>query len=123
MGKRKFGVSVDTELARRLDELARTMEVERSALVEMALEELLSSMLHLGEDHECLAMIAVSCPEGSEPVRLPESPAVRATQLHEHRNGRCLQLFLVSGRSGEIARLYSELRKGDGCVARVSVLH
>lgn len=123
MGKKKFGVSISAELAKRLDALAAEMEVERSALVEMALEDLLSSLLHGKDDHECLAIIAVSCPEGREPLRLPEIQGVKATQLHEHRDGRCLQLFLVSGKSGEIARLYSSIPRENGCVSRLSVLH
>ncbi|MCX8196089.1 MAG: ribbon-helix-helix domain-containing protein [Acidilobaceae archaeon] len=121
MPKRKFGISVERELAEELDGLAARLGVERSALVERALREMLKEHRHSAEEHDCRALIVLSCQEGKEVSVVAEGLSV--TQLHEHREGSCVQVLLVSGSSSKIYSLFSSLAQAEGCEAKYVALH
>ncbi|MEN2999220.1 MAG: ribbon-helix-helix domain-containing protein [Acidilobaceae archaeon] len=122
MTKRKFGISVGEELARELDELAARLRVERSQLVERAIKDLLKDYSHSLFEHECKALIVLSCPSEGE-VQLPSAEDLKVTQLHEHREGRCVQILLLSGPSSKISVLLSSLAGRKGCELRFVTLH
>ncbi|MCS7106645.1 MAG: ribbon-helix-helix domain-containing protein [Acidilobaceae archaeon] len=122
MPKRKFGISVEEELARKLDEVSEKLRVERSQLVERAIRDMLRDHSHSLFEHDCRALIVLSCPSERE-VPAVGADNLRITQLHEHREGQCVQVFLVSGSSSKISTLLSSLSRHEGCELRYIVLH
>ncbi|GBF08764.1 hypothetical protein apy_04890 [Aeropyrum pernix] len=120
MAKRRFGVSIPEDLAQRLDEASRRLGVERSRLVEKAVEALLEDYRHLLTRHSCSGIIIVSCPPRGEAeiaTAVEKFRDIVAARLHSHTTGRCIEALIVEGDSMRIAMLHRQL-ESVGCGAR-----
>lgn len=107
---------MDESLADALDRLAGKLGVERSRVVEEAVKAYIGDLSHLLVPHECRGVIVAACPRGlGEAVE--EARGIVEAHLHAHAGGDCIEVIVVHGESGEIARLYSSLLK-RGCTAR-----
>lgn len=124
MVKRRFGVSISGELADRLDELAKALEVDRSNLVEAALRSMIGEYAHHLVSHECSALIALICSEeASVGDVLGGFSDIKITHLHDHKEGRCNQIIIAVGQSTRITELYTKLIKIRKCKAKYVALH
>lgn len=56
-GKKRFGVSIPSEMAEKLDKIALFSRKDRSSVVAKALEELIHEELHYGEEHSCSGLL------------------------------------------------------------------
>ncbi|BAN89880.1 CopG family ribbon-helix-helix protein [Aeropyrum camini] len=120
MARRRFGVSMHEDLARRLDEASRSLGVERSRLVEKAVEALLDDYKHLLSRHSCSGIIIVSCHTGGEAEiagAVEKFRDIVAARLHSHTRSSCIEAIIVEGDSARIAMLHRKL-ESLGCGAR-----
>lgn len=113
MPKRRFGISVPSGLAARLDELARALEVDRSTLVTEVLQEFMHDRLHVLRPHPCKGVLVVVSGRGEAP-RLADlyeryKEAIRA-RMHYHSEDACVDVLVVEAESGVLLRLERELR-------------
>ncbi len=109
MGKARFGVSVDEELARSLDRLAEALGGSRSEVVEHVLREGLSRLEHAVEDHECHGLVIVMGDEGRSQEVFEEFSDFLGTGLHYHVGRQCVSLAVFRGPSGVLRRILSRL--------------
>ncbi len=123
MARRRFGVSIDEELAEKLDRLAEKAGMDRSRVVEEALRVFLGDHDHMSFEHECSGVIVASCPDPSGGQEASEEfrDIVRSV-IHSHAGGACIEILVVSGDSTRIARLYSTLAS-RGCRPRFVPVH
>jgi len=121
VARRRFGVSIEEGLARRLDSLARALGRDRSSLVEEALRAFLEDHDHMAGEHACRGIIVAEC-GGAGRVPVDGYREVVASHIHAHMDGGCIELLLVDGDSSEIRRLYNDLLD-KGCKARYVPLH
>ncbi len=120
MRKRRFGISLPSQVAEELDELASTLEVNRSKLIEEMVSQGMVERGHLLREHRCTGVLMVVTTKGreSELYRVyNEFRGVIKSIAHFHSKGLCMDvLFIEEAESSEIASLEKEIRK-----VRVSV--
>ncbi|BEP18531.1 nickel-responsive transcriptional regulator NikR [Pyrofollis japonicus] len=120
MPRRRFGVSVPEHIANWLDKLAKRLGIDRSRLVERALESFLHEHAHYLYEHDCRGvMIAVSKDAGVDFARIVEKYRdIVVSSLHQHIDGFCLEILVVKGPSTRIAELHSDLENISKCTIR-----
>ncbi|MDM7274658.1 MAG: ribbon-helix-helix protein, CopG family [Thermoprotei archaeon] len=124
MAKRRFGVSISRDLADRLDELTKILDMDRSSLVEAALRSMIVEHAHYLVSHECSALIVLICSEETSISEvLMEFKDINITHLHDHKEARCNQIIIAAGQSTRIAKLYAKLNKVRKCRAKYVALH
>ncbi|ADV65080.1 CopG family ribbon-helix-helix protein [Desulfurococcus mucosus] len=104
--KRRFGISIPSNIAERLDNLAELLHCDRSTIVSNALNEYIHENLHGEKEHECRGVI-VAYTSASPPPNLfsKYTDVVSAYSLYKVRDG-FIMVLVVEGSS----RLINELR-------------
>lgn len=111
MGKKKrFGVAIDFLLAEKLDAIARSMNIDRSKLVEKAITDFVEEHNHNLEDHRCCGIIVVEAGEcGAIDKVIEIYKDIIVSYTHNHIEKRCICMVLVLGNSRRIRGLHREL--------------
>lgn len=118
-GKRRFGVSIPSNIAEALDKLAELTGSDRSSIVAEALRTYLHDHLHYMVPHKCTGFIIVVNKEKniSASIVIDKFKDIIQSYNHTHYRGKCIEIFFVSGYSGRIAELDKKLRS-MGCSVR-----
>ncbi|OYT61546.1 MAG: CopG family transcriptional regulator [Thermofilum sp. ex4484_15] len=116
--KRRFGISVPEELAKRLDELAESMGINRSKLICEALEAYLHMYAYSPRGGRCCGVLTVTgLTDSARLLRLIEGFRDVVHEFsHTHAEGECVNILIVSGPTHRVAELRSRLVnsfKGD----------
>ncbi len=117
MPKRRFGVSLPEDVAATLDGIAEALGVTRSSIIEEAIRAYILDAGHLARSHRCVGVIVALCTEKNSLGILEEHKGIVVGHMHAHPDGKCADIIVVAGMSGEIARLVSRL-KSRGCNVR-----
>ncbi|ABM80238.1 CopG family ribbon-helix-helix protein [Hyperthermus butylicus] len=119
--RRRFGVSLPERLAEKLDALTRIMGVDRSKLVERAVQILIEDYEHYIREHTCYGVMIVVPGVDNQHIsvgRVFESfRDIVLASSHYHVDGRCVEVAVVRGPSKKIAELHTELER-LGCRVR-----
>jgi CopG family nickel-responsive transcriptional regulator len=116
--KKRFGVSIDAELAEEINNLSQVLRVDRSKVIEEAVRSFLEDHRHLILPHECSGAIAALCNDLSQVSEIVKAyRSVIVSHFHMHIKDRCIDLIVVNGNSHTIGELYGEL-KNIGCRVR-----
>lgn len=118
--KRRFGISVSEELARALDKLARTLNIDRSSLVEEALREYVHDHLHYLEPHQCQGVMVITGKIPHEELFkvIEEHRDIIHSYSHTHVGDTCIEFMIVCGPSTKIALLHRKLVETTNCKVR-----
>jgi CopG family nickel-responsive transcriptional regulator len=119
-GKRRFGVSIPSDIADALDKLAEAVNTDRSSLVAEALRTYIHDHLHYLVPHKCLGILIVIDRRGrlSSTGRVIEKyKDIIKNYTHNHVDNHCVEIFIVNGSSSRIRDLDRELRS-IGCSVR-----
>jgi len=113
MSKKRFGVSLPSELAYKLDEIANLIGSDRSSIVAEALNQYIHEHEHYMSEHECAgAIISVSPQDAhSEIIAIDEFRDIVKHYAHYHVENMCIELFIVVGSSERILQLHNRVRK------------
>jgi len=114
MSKKRFGVSLPSEIAESLDLIAGLTGADRSSIVAEAVNEYLHDHSHYVADHECAGLlVAVSTTTGHErggAVAIGEFSDIVKHYAHYHVEGVCVEVIIVVGSSARILELHNKLR-------------
>ena len=108
--KRRFGVSMSEDLARRLDELSLIMGVNRSKLVEDAVRNIIDDYMHMTRRHVCAGLLVINCSSRVIDDLVEKYKRVTDARLHIHVAGSCYELLVVNGDSLELLSMAADLR-------------
>ncbi len=127
MAKKRFGISIDSELLESVDRIARALNTTRSAIVEEAIRAFVADHEHLAYRHTCCGIILVEGGASTEVARVVEAfRDVVVNYMHLHAGCNCIELLLVYGDSSRIAELESVLVRELRCATRfvpLSAIH
>jgi|UniRef100_A0A7J2U0U4 CopG family nickel-responsive transcriptional regulator len=124
MAKKRFGVSIEQRLYSKLDEVTKSLGVDRSAVVEEALRNYLSDLNHLAKAHTCCGLVVVEDPDTVEMERiLAGYKDIIVNYSHHHIAGKCIYTIMVLGNSEALATFYSRVSKTKGHGKRYIPLH
>ena len=122
--KRRFGIAVDTTLAEKLDLVARSMNIDRSKLVEKMLSEYIEDYMHNVKDHQCCGVVVAEsekCEYISRSAQLYRDIIVSYT--HNHVQEKCVCTFLIIGDSKRVRNFHKELVLNNVKAKYVPVAH
>jgi CopG family nickel-responsive transcriptional regulator len=116
MGKKRFGISIDEDLADKLDELSKALSTDRSAIVEDAIRGVIAEHSHYLYEHECKGIMILVYSEGkgcSVFVRqlIEDFKDIIQFSSHYHTGNNCTEVFFIAGNSLRIRDLHSEAKK------------
>lgn len=124
MAKKRFGVSISIALAEHLDSIARSMNVDRSMLVEKALNDFIEEQKHSAQEHQCCGVLIVETNDCAEVNRAAQTHRdVVVSYLHSHIDNRCVCVFLLQGSSQRVLDLHRYLTLNSYRVRYVPVAH
>ncbi|MEM0377799.1 MAG: ribbon-helix-helix domain-containing protein [Thermosphaera sp.] len=108
--KRRFGISISTELASLVDELARDHGCERSKIIENAINEYLHENLHSEtKKHTCISVL-ISVTQKSVSSKIIDKHREVVKSLIYHPLGDSYLLIIIAeGDSEAISRLKRDL--------------
>jgi len=114
--KRRFGISIPSELADKLDKLSEKLGCDRSRIVRMAIENIVHDHLYYLVKHRCRGIIVV---KGSEDILdlIEKYRDLVIAYNHYHLADTCIATIIVDGFSTDITRLHREIL-GRGCSSR-----
>ncbi len=118
MVKKRFGISIDSELLESVEKIAKVLNTTRSAVVEEAIRFYVADYCHLLSKHLCGGIILIE--EVSEGLRevVERFRDVVLNHMHLHAGRNCVDLLLVYGDSTRIAELQSVLVRELRCATR-----
>lgn len=110
--KRRFGVSIPSDIADALDKLAELTGSDRSSIVAEALRTYLHDHIHYTIPHKCTGFLIVVNREENIPTSLviDKFKDIIYSYSHTHVDELCIEIFIVSGHSSRIADLDRTLR-------------
>ncbi|MEM1645161.1 MAG: ribbon-helix-helix domain-containing protein [Ignisphaera sp.] len=107
--KKRFGIAIDSSLAEKLDSIAKTMNIDRSRLVEIALNEFIEEHRHNLEEHRCCGVMFVEARECSLVDKVIESYRdIIVSYTHNHVEKKCICSVIVLGSSYRVRGLHKE---------------
>jgi len=105
--KKRFGVSIPSSIAEKLDNLAELLQCDRSSIVTTALNEYIHENLHGEPEHKCRGVIVAYTRTPAPSSLLSKySEVISAYSLHRLGEG-FVTILVVEGSS----RVVNELRK------------
>ncbi|MET1101750.1 MAG: ribbon-helix-helix domain-containing protein [Pyrodictiaceae archaeon] len=109
--KRRFGVSITSSIAEKLDKLATMLNIDRSRIVEEALKEYLHDQAHLLGNHKCVGLLIVLKRDRKIDIAeaIEEYKDIISAYNHVHVAGKCIETIMVSGDSARILSLKRKL--------------
>ncbi len=118
VSKRRFGVSIPSDLADQLDLLAERIGRDRSSLVVEALKTFIHDHLHVLVPHHCTGIIVSSSSgEGISGSIIEKHRDIIMSYNHYHVDRLCIITIIVSGESRRIMELTRDLSR-LGCSVR-----
>ncbi len=111
MAKRRFGVSINSNIATALDEIAKNLGSDRSRLVEEAIKSYIEEYKHFTKKHICRGIFIV-CSKNGEPKIdeiFEDYRDVIISHSHHHVAGECILTVIVYGNSERITELHKKL--------------
>ncbi|MCS7111184.1 MAG: ribbon-helix-helix domain-containing protein [Ignisphaera sp.] len=123
MVKRRFGVSIDSRISAELDNIAKNLNMDRSKIVEIALQNYITEHKHLSSKHNCRGIVIMKT-ISSVPFDkiLEDYRSIIVNYLHSHIENECICIVFVSGDSEHISNLNRCLIT-CGCLIRYLPLH
>lgn len=118
--KRRFGVSVNSELADAIDKVAVKSGCSRSSIVELAVKSFILEYSHLKEPHECCGLFIIKPREAGGFSRFLEESMreyegiVRFT-AHFHACGSCIYIICMGGDYRVIMEFRDKILKSNLC--------
>ncbi len=114
--KRRFGISIPSNLADKLDQLSEKLGCDRSRIVRMAIENIVHDHLYYLVRHRCRGIIVV---KGSEDILdlIEKYHNLVVAYNHYHLSNTCIATIVVDGFSTDIIRLHREILS-RGCTSR-----
>lgn len=111
MGKKKrFGIAIDTSLAEKLDLIAKLMNIDRSKLIEKALNEYIEEHNHNIQQHRCCGIMVAEIRNCGGIDKTVESYRdIIVSYTHNHVERRCICLFIIMGDSHRVMSLHKDL--------------
>jgi len=114
--KRRFGISLREDLAKRLDAICSAMNVSRSSFIQDAIEFGIRAHLHYTVEHNCEGvMIAIwhSSDRSSAEMEkvLEKYKNLVSFNTHLHSQDKCVLIVALKGLSNTIAKLHTELKR------------
>ncbi len=115
MRKRRFGISLREDVAEELDELASSLSINRSNLIEEIISQEMRERGHLLRKHTCTGILVVVSTRGRESnlykVYDEFRPLIKSI-AHFHSKNLCMDvLFIEEADSSKITELEGEIRK------------
>lgn len=113
MSKKRFGVSLPTDLAEDLDNIATFLNTDRSSIVAEALRTFIHDHLYALHEHKCLGLL-IAVRRGvvkRMDYAFENFREVVKNYLHLHTGNICIEIYIVSGSSSKIRDLQSSLKK------------
>lgn len=108
--KKRFGIAIDSSLADRLDSIARSLNIDRSKLVEKAITAFVDEHSHSFEDHRCCGVLIVEARECSVIDKVVENHRdIIVSYSHNHIEKRCVCTMIILGDSDKVKGLHKEL--------------
>lgn len=111
MGKKKrFGIAIDIALAEKLDLIAKSMNLNRSKLVEKALNEFIEEQSHSSQNHRCCGIIVTETSDckGMDKA-IEQYRDIIISYAHSHIEKRCICMFIIMGDSQRVRDLHKSL--------------
>ena len=100
--KRRFGISIPSDVAENLDALAKILEIDRSKIVEQALRSYILDYIHYLYPHKCRGIMIVYR-ETEHEIRvlsiLEEFRDIVLSYSHYHVDKLCIESLIISGDS------------------------
>lgn len=109
--KRRFGVSVPSEIATQLDKVATFGGIDRSTIVAKALEEYLHEDLHSTEEHICSGLMVYLGALSIENIDRPELQRLIRYTCTVRLRGGLITILFVEGSFKDIISLREKLSK------------
>lgn len=118
--KRRFGVSIPSDLADDLEKLAKALGTDRSSIVRDALREYIHDHMHYLVPHECSGVMILMGNIDHERLHrvIEEFRDIIHSYNHTHVAGICIEILIVSGPSPRITLMHRTLVETKGCIVR-----
>lgn len=122
--KRRFGVAVSREIAEKVDAMARSMNVDRSRIVEEALADFIEEYKHKAEDHKCCGVLIARVSKcGLVERALEMYRDIVVSYTHSHVEGHCICTLVVSGSWQRIRNLQREMVLSGSKARYIPIAH
>lgn len=122
--KRRFGVAVSSEIAEEIDAIAKSMNVDRSKIVEEALTDFIEGYKHRVEDHRCCGVLIARVSKCGLVERTLETYRdVIVSYIHSHIDGHCICTVLVLGSWQRIKNLQREMLLSGSKARYIPIAH
>lgn len=123
MGKRRFGVSIDSKISMEIDKIAKSLNIDRSKIVEMALQNYVVEYEHLSSRHNCKGILIIKNINNVQFDKILEDYRnIIVNYIHSHIENECICVIFVSGDSEHINDL-SRYLITCGCLIRYLPMH
>jgi metal-responsive CopG/Arc/MetJ family transcriptional regulator len=122
--KRRFGIAIDSAIAEKLDNIAKSMNMDRSKLVEKAVTDLIEEHSHSLGDHRCCGVMVVEACECSVVERFIENYRdIIVSYSHNHVEKWCVCTMVILGDSRKVRALHRELMVTGSRVKYIPIAH
>lgn len=123
--KRRFGISIPSDLAEAIDTLAHRLGVDRSTLITDMLKEALHQRHRAQEPHQCSGALLVQSNvknvENLSEIYERYREVIEA-RLHHHSDDRCIDIIIIKGSSKPVLEFEALLNKLKSVKARYLLL-
>lgn len=115
--KRRFGISLSEDLAKKLDAICSAMKVSRSSFIQDAIEYGIKAHLHYTVEHYCEGVMIAIWPSSEKNFEEIEKTLEKHREIvdfstHLHSKGNCILIATLKGPSSSITELHTDLKKG-----------
>lgn len=111
--KRRFGISLDSDLFEELNRAAKAIGADRSRLISLATREYLMERVHFERPHECEGVLVASYPaeaKGEIDKLLEGSGSLVLSRSHFHsKGGCCVEVIYLRGSSDSVWSLQAAI--------------
>lgn len=111
--KKRFGISLDSDLFEELDRTAKALGADRSRLISLAARGYLMERVHFERPHECEGVLVASYSaeaKGEIDKLLESSGSLVLSRSHYHsRGGCCIEVIYLRGSSDSVWSLQAAI--------------
>ncbi|PNV81684.1 MAG: hypothetical protein C0179_01520 [Fervidicoccus sp.] len=114
--KRRFGISLNEDLAEKLDAICSVIGVSRSSFIQDAIEFGIKAHLHYTVEHYCEGVMIAIWPSSEKNIqevgeKLEKYKDIIVFNTHLHSKDNCILIASLKGSSNVIANLHTDLKK------------
>jgi len=111
LAKRRFGISINSDIAMALDEIAKNFGLDRSRLVEEAIRSYIEEYKHFTKKHICRGIFIVRNKGGEPKIDevFEDYRDIIVSHSHHHIAGECILTVIVYGDSERVTELHKKL--------------